>query len=292
MARQELIKRRRVRAGSAKPRRAQIEDVILIWRRMRRRIVGPHDHDTTPAPLPGTSGFGTTTGFLAVPKLVEGLGPVVIAGQYSAVDSSITTLKGRAMSIRSLCFAMFAILGAAATASAEAPSKDAAPWNEFHFSERGFVASFPGITEKPKAESSPVSGQNPLLQHNYQVLSGKHTVYSVVVFEFPEGRAPNPPKPDYYQKVVEAYAKGSNAKVSSKKSQTIDRRPGYQAIAEDSRGKRNHLIDLVANGDRIYMLVSAGPKGHANSENAERFRDGFRLLGGPPPPTTGSGSTQ
>lgn len=159
-------------------------------------------------------------------------------------------------------------------------------WREFHFPERGFVASFPGTAEKPKPESTPISGQNPLLQHDYQVKAGKETVYSVVVFEYPEGRAPRPPKPDYFAKVVEAYAKGSDTQVRTKTPELIDQRPGYEAIAEDGRGKANHLITLVANGDRVYMIISAGPKGHANSEDAKRFRDDFRLLGGPPPPQT------
>jgi predicted Zn-dependent protease len=72
----------------------------------------------------------------------------------------------------------------------------------------------------------------------------------------------------------------------------IDQRPGYEAIAEDGRGNLNHLITLVANGDRIYMVISAGPKGHAKSEDAVRFRDSFRLLGGPPPSPSADSSSE
>jgi len=193
------------------------------------------------------------------------------------------------MPIRRFTLATLALLVFVAPGVAEVKpdAQDAPPppkWREFHFSERGFVASFPGVTTKPKAKSTPVSGQNPLLQHDYQVNVGDDEVYSVVVFEYPEGRAPNPPKPGYFTKVISAYAKGSGTRVRKKGSKTIDGRPGYEAMAEDGRGKLNHLIDLVANGDRIYMVVSAGPKGHAKSEDAEYFRDSFRLLGGPPPP--------
>lgn len=200
------------------------------------------------------------------------------------------------MPIRRFVLATLFLLAFATPGHAEdgAESKDVPQepkWQEFHFPERGFVASFP-ITEKPKATSTPVAGQNPLLQHTYQTSVDKDTVYSVVVFEYPEGRAPNPPKPDYFAKVVEAYAKGSDTKVITKKSTTIDRRPGYEAVAEDGRGKRNHLIALVANDDRIYMIVSAGPEGHSRSENAERFRDGFRLLGGSPPPQSPSSDSE
>jgi len=190
------------------------------------------------------------------------------------------------MPVRSIALASMAFLALAVPCTA-ADKKDAPEppkWREFHFSERGFVASFPGVTTKPKPTSTPVSGLNPLLQHDYQVSLGDDTVYSVVVFEYPEGRAPNPPRPNYYTKVINAYAKGSGTRVRKKGAKTIDERPGYEAMAEDGRGKLNHLVDVVANGDRIYMLVSAGPKGHAKSDGAERFRDSFRLLGGLPPP--------
>lgn len=200
------------------------------------------------------------------------------------------------MSIR--CFAlsawMLVLLAAPGHTEEAAAPQETAPeveWREFHFPERGFVASFPGVTEKPKPVSTPVSGQNPLLQHNYQVKAPEDSVYSIVVFEYPDGRAPNPPKPDFFEKVVDAYAKGSNTRVRSESAKTIHDRPGYEAIAEDSRGKLNHAIELVANGDRIYMIVSAGPSGHAKSEDAKRFRENFRLLGGPPPPQAANASS-
>ncbi|MEM7397647.1 MAG: hypothetical protein AAGF09_04420 [Pseudomonadota bacterium] len=175
---------------------------------------------------------------------------------------------------------------AAESNAADDQATNAPAWSEFHYPERGFVVSFPGVGEKPKAESTPVPGQNPLLQHQYKVEAGKDTVYSVVVFEYPEGRAPNPPKKEYFEKVVTAYAKGSDTKLRRQTPLKIDRRPGFEAKAEDGRGKLNHLVTMVANGDRVYMLISAGPKKHATSEDALRFRDSFRLLGGPPPPTS------
>lgn len=190
----------------------------------------------------------------------------------------------RRLALSALMLVLLAAPGLAEETAEPQEAPAAIKWREFHFPERGFVASFPGIAQKPKPVSTPVSGQNPLLQHTYQVKAPEDSVYSVVVFEYPEGRAPNPPKPDYFEKVVDAYAKGSNTRVRSESAKTVDGRPGYEAVAEDSRGKLNHAIDLVANGDRIYMVISAGPSGHAKSEDAERFRTGFRLLGGPPPP--------
>ena len=205
------------------------------------------------------------------------------------LTDSVRTILAHAM--LGATVTVFALAGpaiaqdAAQTASgAEDQAAEATAWREFHYPERGFVISFPGVTERPKAESTPVAGQNPLLQHEYKVEAGKDTVFTVVVFEYPEGRAPNPPKQDYFEKVLTAYAKGSETNLRRKTPLKIDERPGYEAKAEDSKGKLNHLITMVANGDRVYMLISAGPSKHATSEDALRFRDSFRLLGGPPPP--------
>ena len=197
-----------------------------------------------------------------------------------------TTLAITALSVAVAAFGFAGGAAAQSDAKTETEAENSPAWEEFHYPERGFVISFPDVAEKPKAESTPVPGQNPLLQHEYKVEAGKDTVYCVVVFEYPEGRAPNPPKQDYFEKVVTAYAKGSDTKLRRKTPLRIDERPGFEAKAEDGKGKLNHLITMVANGDRVYMLISAGPKKHATSKDAMHFRDSFRLLGGPPPPAT------
>jgi predicted Zn-dependent protease len=78
---------------------------------------------------------------------------------------------------------------------------------------------------------------------------------------------------------VNAYAKGSESRLRKRGPATIAGRSGFEAIADDGKSKLSHLIDVVPAGDRIYMLVTAGPKGHATGDDAGRFRDSFRLLG-------------
>jgi len=175
------------------------------------------------------------------------------------------------------------LVAAVSAAVAEDPPATPAPppdeqWTEFQSPERGFAVAFPGT---PKVTSAPVEGQNPLLQHDFQVSVGEDTVYTVVVFEYPAGKAPNPPDTDYYVKLVNAYAKGSESRLRKRGPATVAGRPGFEAIADDGKGKLNHLVDVVPVGDRIYMLVTAGPKGHATGDDAERFRDSFRLLEDP-----------
>ncbi len=171
-----------------------------------------------------------------------------------------------------------------------ASSQEQAPgWTEFQSPERGFAVSFPGT---PKASSVSVAGQNPLIQYDYTVGIGDKIVYQVVAFEYPAGKAPNPPAPEYYVKLVTAYAKGSDARLRKKGTAEIAGKEGYEAIADDNKGKLVHLIDVVPGGnDRIYMLVTAGPKGHVASDDAQRFRDSFRLVGVEPATATTPEST-
>jgi hypothetical protein len=187
------------------------------------------------------------------------------------------------MLIRSVTLASLLLLAAVSSGAAEdqatPPASASEPqWTEFQSPERGFAIEFPGM---PKVTSTQVEGQNPLLQYDFQVSVGADTVYSVVVFEYPSGKAPSPVTDDFYVKLVNAYAKGSDSRLRKRGATTIAGRPGFEAISDgdSGKGKLNHLVDVVPAGDRIYMLVSAGPKGHATDDDAERFRDSFRLLG-------------
>jgi hypothetical protein len=190
------------------------------------------------------------------------------------------------MSIRSLTMASLLLLAATSLAAAEdqpdtTAQAPAPQWTEFQSPERGFAVSFPGT---PKVTSTPVEGQNPLLQYDFQVNVGEDTVYTVVVFEYPSGKGPSPVTDDFYVKLVNAYAKGSESRLRKRGAATVAGRPGFEAIADgdSSKGKLNHLVDVIPAGDRVYMLVSAGPKGFATSDDAEHFRDSFRLLGDQP----------
>ena len=196
------------------------------------------------------------------------------------------------MPVRSAVLGVALLAAMPASAFAEdqpAPQTEAVElqWTEFQSPERGFAVSFPGT---PKFASAPVEGQNPLLQYDFQVSVGDDTVYSVVVFEYPQGKGPDPDN-DTYVKLVNAYAKGSDTRLRKRGDATVAGYQGFEAISDDRKGKLSHLIDVVPSGDRIYMLVTAGPKGHATSDDATRFRDSFRLLGQAEPAPSQSAAT-
>jgi hypothetical protein len=182
------------------------------------------------------------------------------------------------MSIRSatlgLALLAVTVLPGLAEDPPAAPTTPEPHWTEFQSAERGFAVSFPSA---PKTTNTPVEGQNPLVQYDFQASVGEETVYSVVVFEYPAGKGPNPDT-DAFLKLVNAYAKGSESRLRKRGPATIDGRSGFEAIADDNKSKLSHLIDVVPAGDRVYMLVTAGPKSHATSDDAERFRDSFHVL--------------
>jgi hypothetical protein len=189
------------------------------------------------------------------------------------------------MRSRVIAAAMLAVATATATAAwaeepkTEAPApQDAVQWSEFQSPERGFAISFPGT---PQTTSAPVTGQNPLNRYSFKAYEGDDTVYSVVVLEYSSGKAPNPPEPDLYVKMVSSYAKDSQSRVRKRGDKTIAGQEGFEAIMDDGKAKAEHLVSIVPAGDRIYMLISAGPRGHATSDDAERFRHSFRIIGDP-----------
>lgn len=152
-------------------------------------------------------------------------------------------------------------------------------WTEYQSAERGFSVAFPTA---PEASSGAVAGLNPLTRYSFRANEGDDTVYTVVVLEYPAGKAPKSPGRGLFSQMVEAYARDSESRVRKKGAKQIGERDGYEAIADDAKGRLSHLLALVPSGDRIYMLISAGPRDHATSADAQRFRDSFRVLGREP----------
>ncbi len=134
-------------------------------------------------------------------------------------------------------------------------------WTELNSPKFGFAALFP----KAPAES-PVSPT----QRNFLTDLG-HTAYLVSVVEKAAAKQD-------WQKLVELYAKGSGSKVRTQRPATLAGHPGVEAITDDEANSVSSLVAMTVVGNRLYQIVSAGPKGHETSANAYRFRNSFRLL--------------
>jgi hypothetical protein len=134
-------------------------------------------------------------------------------------------------------------------------------WTDFNSPKYGFAAQFP----KAPAES-PV-GPN---QRNFLTDLGD-TAYLVSVVEKAAAKQD-------WQKLVELYAKGSGSKVRTQRPATIVGHAGVEAITDDEANNVSSLVYMTVVGNRLYQIVSAGPKGHETSADANRFRDSFRIL--------------
>ena len=179
------------------------------------------------------------------------------------------------MHIYALKAAFLAVM-LAAPAIGQDRKDDAQPvWSEFTSKEQNFTASFPSA---PQLESGSISGLNPLTRHSFSANDGDETVYSVVVLEYPEGKAPKSPQRGLFAEMVAAYAGDSGSRLRKKGAQTIAGVEGYEATADDEKSKLQHWIGLVQDGDRIYMLISAGPQRRSAAKDAEYFRDSFHFL--------------
>jgi hypothetical protein len=164
----------------------------------------------------------------------------------------------------------------AALASAQGQS----PWKEVSSSEDGFAVSFPGT---PEISTEPVvEGQEPATQQSWEV-STEDRLFSVAVLRFPPGKAPKDPGETYFTSLVAAYAQVRGAKVRAQTATVLAGQKGVEAIIERPEQNISSVLNIIASGDRVYLLASAyvGPKEQKKQEvNADnqRFRDSFRLL--------------
>lgn len=156
---------------------------------------------------------------------------------------------------------------------------DAGPaWRQVRSAEDGFAAAFPGTA---RFESHPVAGLPGAVQHDWTLNPSKTENYRLSVTAYPPGTLPEAPDFAFYQRLVTAYAHGTRTRLRNRYAKTISGHPGMEAIFDDDATGNglHHLLDIVAVGDRLYMVISAGPDGHAASAGAARFRDSFRLTG-------------
>lgn len=172
------------------------------------------------------------------------------------------------MRIASLVASVVAVAATFWLVDAQAQSQ----WREFRSPQDGFSIEYPGT---PKVTSRRIENSE-AVQSDFLLDLGS-VAYEVSVIQLPAGAGPKSPDEAYFTRLVNAYAQGSGSKVRSSKMITIAGHAGMEAMSDDG-ANLYHLTDITAVGDRIYVIVSAGPKGHQESDDAKRFRDSFKLI--------------
>lgn len=146
-----------------------------------------------------------------------------------------------------------------------------AQWREFRSDSDGFSVSLP---QTPAITSRRI-GTSTATQANFLIESGPIT-YLVSVIQLEKGAGPKNPDRAYFQNLMKNYTEGSNTTLRTSKLATIAGSPGVDGISD--AGNSAHQVQVLAAGDRIYMVVYVGPKGQENSTDPVRFRGSFKLV--------------
>lgn len=144
-------------------------------------------------------------------------------------------------------------------------------WREFRSDTDGFSVMLP---QTPAITSRRI-GNTSATQANFLIESGAVT-YLVSLIQLEQGKGPQNPDQAYFQSLLKNYVEGSKTTLRTSKAATIAGKPGIDAIAD--AGDSAHQVQVLAAGDRIYMVVFVGPKGQENSADPVRFRESFKLI--------------
>ena len=144
-------------------------------------------------------------------------------------------------------------------------------WREFRADADGFVVSLP---QEPTVTSRRIKDSK-ATQSMFLIEKGGQT-YLVSVVHMEKGTGPKNPDQKYFQNLMKNYTEGSGTKLRTSKSATIAGKPGIDGISD--AGNSAHQVQVMAAGDRVYMVIYVGPKGQENGADATRFRNSFKLI--------------
>ena len=146
-----------------------------------------------------------------------------------------------------------------------------AQWREFRSDTDGFTVSLP---QTPAITSRRI-GTTTATQTNFLIEAGPIT-YLVSVIQLEKGAGPKNPDRAYFQNLMKNYTEGSTTTLRTSKLATIAGSSGIDGISD--AGNSAHQVQVLAVGDRIYMMVYVGPKGQESSADPTRFRSSFKLI--------------
>ena len=144
-------------------------------------------------------------------------------------------------------------------------------WRQFRAEADGFTVSLP---QEPTVTSRRIKDTK-ATQSMFLIEKGE-LAYLVSVVHMEKGTGPKNPDLKYFQNLMKNYTEGSSTTLRTSKPVTIAGKPGIDGISD--AGNSAHQVQIMASGDRVYMVIYVGPKGQENSADATRFRNSFKLL--------------
>lgn len=144
-------------------------------------------------------------------------------------------------------------------------------WREFRAEADGFAVSFP---QDPTVTSRRIKDSK-ATQSMFLIEKGE-LAYLISVVHMEKGTGPKKPDDKYFQNLMKNYTDGSGTTLRTSKAATVAGKPGIDGISD--AGNSAHQVQIMATGDRVYMVIYVGPKGQENSADAIRFRNSFKLI--------------
>jgi len=166
--------------------------------------------------------------------------------------------------VSAFVFALLLVLQNAATAAQT-------EWREFSSDSSGFSILLP---DTPKVTARRI-GTSTATQTMF-LIERRPNAYLVSVIQMQKGTGPKKPDSAYFQNLMKNYAEGSKTSLRSSSMITLAGRPAMEGITDAAQ--TTHLVDLMAAGDRVYLIVYVGSKGEETGSEAKRRRDSFKLL--------------
>jgi len=167
--------------------------------------------------------------------------------------------------MRRLAFAVVALAFQFAPVSAQDQ------WREFRADADGFTVQLP---QEPTVTSRRIKDSK-ATQSMFLIEKGE-LAYLVSVVHMEKGTGPKKPDDKYFQNLMKNYTEGAKTTLRTSKPATIAGKPGIDGISD--AGNSAHQVQIMASGDRVFMVIYVGPKGQENSADATRFRNSFKLI--------------
>jgi hypothetical protein len=143
-------------------------------------------------------------------------------------------------------------------------------WRDFRTDADGFSIALP---QEPKVTSRRIKDSK-ATQSMFLIEKGEQT-YLVSVVHMEKGTGPKNPNQKYFQNLMKNYTQGSGTTLRTSKPAVVAGKPGIDGTSDV--GNSAHQVQVMAAGDRVYMVIYVGPKGQENSADATRFRNSFKL---------------
>jgi hypothetical protein len=146
------------------------------------------------------------------------------------------------------------------------------PWSVFSAADDAFAVEFPNAPEATHDKIGDVSFSIYLT-----FWDAEEKLFQVSVYDIP-GRIPAQPDEAFYRPRIADFARDGGKLIESQRMIVLAGHAAMEAEMTMPSNGASYLVDIVAAGQHLYLVASAGRLGHSQSAEAAHFRESFRIL--------------